>query len=294
MWRARDEALSVDVAVKQVLLPGVTDSPGQAELLARAAREARNAAQLRDHPNVVAVYDVVIDDGTPWTVMQLVEGRSLQEQLDAFGPLSVTHATQVAAALLRALGAAHRTGIVHRDVKPPNVMLASNGEILLTDFGIALHHADTALTATGMLVGTPGYIAPERMRGADSGGPGDLFSLGVTLYQAVEGTPPFRRDAPAAVIFDQPPPPRHRGRLTQLIVMLLKKDPNDRPTITQALAMIDAPSARDGRMPATRPGSDATLPKDASRMRRFAKHLGLIGEEDGSTSRPSPWDRFGL
>ncbi|MFI9630931.1 protein kinase [Streptomyces sp. NPDC052042] len=255
VWKAHDETLRIDVAVKAVRVPPAALAEEQAERLIRAAREARNAARLRDHPNIVAVHDVVVHRGVPWTVMQLVVGASLQEHLDAHGPLPVNSAETLASALLSALGAAHNAGIVHRDVKPANVMLAGD-QMLLTDFGIAVHQQDTALTGTGMLIGSAEYMAPERVRGKDGVPASDLFSLGVTLYQAIEGVSPFRRStfeaSLSAVLFDDPPQSQHAGRLTELITRLLNKVPDQRPTVVQAQALLSA--ARDHTPPP--PGSE--------------------------------------
>ncbi|MER5323735.1 serine/threonine-protein kinase [Streptosporangium roseum] len=241
VWRARDEILDVDVAIKELQLPPGMPETERAERLARATREARNAARLRKHDGIVAIHDIVIDDGLPWIVMELVDGCSLSEHVEAHGPLPMGRAIEVAAALLTAIGAAHREGVVHRDIKPANVMLAENGKVLLTDFGTAIHHTDTALTATGMLIGSAEYTAPERLRGSDGLPTGDLFSLGVTLYQAVEGISPFRRDTQgatlAAVLLEEAPAPQRTGPLTQLITRLLDKDPGRRPTVDEALAM---------------------------------------------------------
>jgi serine/threonine protein kinase len=245
VWQARDEALDVDVAIKELwLLPGMSQAE-QAERLARATREARNAARLRKHENIVAIHDIVVEDSLPWIVMDLIDGRSLDEHIKEHGPLPVDRAAHVAAALLAAVGAAHQEGVVHRDIKPANVMLAANGKVLLTDFGIAVHATDTALTATGMVVGSLEYTAPERLRGTDGLPASDLFSVGVTLYQAVEGISPFRRDTPSAtltaVLMDQVPAPRRAGPLTQVITQLLDKEPGARPTVREALDLTDVP-----------------------------------------------------
>lgn len=248
VWRAHDETLGVDVAIKELrLLPGMSAAE-EAERLARATREARNAARLRRHEHIVAIHDIVTEDGLPWIVMELVDGVSLDDHVAAHGPLSADQAATVAAALLSAIGAAHREGVVHRDIKPANVLIDRNGRVLITDFGTAVHATDTALTATGMLVGSPEYTAPERLRGTEGLPAGDLFSAGVTLYQAIEGVSPFRRPTAAAtltaVLMDEPPMPRRAGALTQLIVRLLDKDPARRPGIAEALALADVPAGR--------------------------------------------------
>jgi hypothetical protein len=242
VWLARDGELDVEVAVKQVSMPHAASPAERQERLLRAQREARNTAKLRDHPNVVTVYDAVIHGGSPWAVMQFVKGWSLQEHLDKHGPLSVDLTEKVAEALLSALGAAHELGIIHRDVKPANVMLAEDGSVLLTDFGISVAAADTALTASGTVIGSMEYIAPERARGEAGKAASDLFSLGATLYHAVEGVSPFRREesvgALTAVLFEEPAPPAKAGRLTALITRLLAKDPERRLAVDEARALL--------------------------------------------------------
>ncbi|SFK97683.1 Serine/threonine protein kinase [Streptosporangium canum] len=242
VWRAHDETLHVEVAIKELrLLPGMSQAE-QDKRLERTAREARNAVRLRTHENVLAIHDIVSDDGLPWIVMELIDGQSLAEHIETHGPLPVGKAAELATALLAALGAAHQAGIVHRDIKPANVMISADGRVLLTDFGIAIHTTDTTLTTTGMLIGSPEYMAPERLRGIDGLPASDLFSLGVTLYQAVEGASPFRRTtqpaALTAVILEEPPPPRRADRLAPLITRLLDKDPSSRPTVDQALSLL--------------------------------------------------------
>ncbi|MEY9891594.1 serine/threonine protein kinase [Catenulispora sp. MAP12-49] len=253
VWRAHDQTLGIDVAVKEVSLPFMLSDAQLAERLRRAEREARNTVRLRDQPGIVTVHDVVIDDDAPWIVMQLVSGRSLDEHLTEHGPLSVENTAKVADTMLRALSAAHAAGIVHRDVKPANVLLADDGRVLLTDFGIAQHEDDSSLTMTGAVIGSAEYLAPERARAQEAGPPSDLFSLGVTLYQAVEGISPFRRDSPTAtltaVLFEQPKPPKSAGRLTGLLAALLAKEPGQRPSIPAALAMLNDRNA-EGSGPA--------------------------------------------
>ncbi|MFD9408197.1 serine/threonine-protein kinase [Streptomyces sp. NPDC059989] len=242
VWKAHDETLHVDVAVKEVWLPPAASEAEHRERLLRAAREARNAAKLRDHAHIVAVHDLVVEDDVPWMVMRLVDGRSLEQHLRTDGPLPARRVALVARALLDALGAAHDAGITHRDVKPANVMLTADGQVLLTDFGISVHQTDTALTATGGIIGSAEYMAPERLNGSDDEAAGDLFSLGVTLYQAVEGVSPFRRNTPTAtlgaVVLHEAPPPQRAGALAPLITALLAKDPRDRPTAKSALAAL--------------------------------------------------------
>jgi serine/threonine protein kinase len=270
VWQAHDLRRDVDVAVKEVWLPPAISDAERTDRLTRAAREARNAAHLRNHPNIVTVCDVVQEDGAPWIVMQLVAGHSLAEDIAAVGPLSADQVRYVADNLLKALGAAHQAGIVHRDVKPANVMFTETGEVLLTDFGIAVHEADTTLTGTGMLVGSVDYMAPERIRGHDSAAAGDMFSLGVTLYQAVTGVSPFHRDTTAAslaaILFVDPPPPRCQPSLSTLIVRLLAKDPGQRPTVSLARGLLAAlpvggPPASPRTRSAPRPVPAAAAPR---------------------------------
>ncbi|MBS2537464.1 serine/threonine protein kinase [Catenulispora sp. NF23] len=263
VWRAHDQTLGIDVAIKEVSLPFMLSEEQLAERLRRAEREARNTARLRDQPGIVTVHDVVIDDDAPWIVMQLVSGMSLDEHLREHGPLSVANTAKVADTMLRALDAAHAAGIIHRDVKPANVLLAEDGRVLLTDFGIARYENDTSLTMTGAVVGSAEYLAPERARAEEAGPASDLFSLGVTLYQAVEGVSPFRRDSPTAtmtaVLFEQPAPPKNAERLTALLAGLLAKNPAQRPTVQAALAMLNG-TAPTGASPAVTIASIPTPP----------------------------------
>ncbi|MFI6456867.1 serine/threonine-protein kinase [Streptosporangium amethystogenes] len=295
VWRAHDEILHIEVAIKELrLLPGMPQEE-QDKRLERTAREARNAVRLRAHENVLAVYDIISDGDLPWIVMELIDGQSLAEHIETHGPLPVDKATELAAALLAALGAAHQAGIVHRDIKPANVMLARDGRVLLTDFGIAVHTADTTLTTTGMLIGSPEYMAPERLRGIDGLPASDLFSLGVTLYQAVEGASPFRRStqpaALTAVMLEEPPPPRRADRLAPLITRLLDKDPNSRPTVDHALSLLgEQQPGRDRVRDGTRVLPSEEVPpqgwqhKGVAVMMAIIFVLGVVGLTDSGVA----------
>lgn len=291
VWRALDQQLGVDVAVKEVFRrPGIPDDYWQ-ELLVRARREARHGARLREHPNIVAVYDVVVEDGIPWTVMRLVKGESLEERLRSAkkGVLPVGEAARIAVGILKALGAAHDAGIVHRDVKPANIMLADGGGVLLTDFGIAVDDADTKLTQDGSVIGSMAYIAPERADGAQGGPPGDLFSLGVTLYQALEGVSPFQRDTLTgtlrAVAAHEPPPPTRAGHLAPLITALLRKEPGARPTVAEALAMARRTTAAMPPKGGVKPAPRVTDAVCNVVLQRIGRHrdtvIALVGELAG-------------
>ena len=231
VWRGRDEVLGREVAVKEVLAPPALDSPDVRRLYARLEREAWAAARI-SHRNVVTVYDVATEDGRPWIVMELVRGLALSDVLDAEGPLSPRRAAHIGAEVLAALRAAHEAGVLHRDVKPANVLLANDGRVVLTDFGIAMVAGTQTLTMTGEVVGSPEFLAPERALGRTPGPASDLWSLGVLLYAAVEGHSPFRQDTPLstlrAVVDDELPPPRRAGPLAPVIEGLLRKDPAER------------------------------------------------------------------
>ncbi|MER5647444.1 serine/threonine-protein kinase [Streptosporangium sp. NPDC002524] len=232
VWRARDELLHREVAIKEVKLDPNLPEAQRAEARERTLREARAAARL-GHPSIVAVHDVVAQDGRPWIVMDLVDGRSLEQAVQDEGPLPPRRVAVIGLAVLDALALAHSRGIVHRDVKPANIMLARNGGVLLTDFGIATLEGDVQLTSPDALVGSPAYMAPERLRGIGDGPATDLWSLATTLYTAVEGHSPFRRDTSAAtigaILTQEAPPPRRAGDLTPVLVAALVKDPRRRP-----------------------------------------------------------------
>lgn len=237
VWRARDLALHRDVALKEVRPPDPAlaeyDVEGARTLRARVLREARALARI-DHPGVVTIHHIVdAGEGTyPWLVMELVTGGSLQDRLDR-GPMTPAEAAVLGHRLLAALTAAHERDIEHRDVKPANVLLRPDGRPVLTDFGIAAIRESTVLTASGSIIGSPDYMAPERIRGRSSGPAADLWSLGMLLYVAVEGHHPLRRENTlatlAAVLSDDVPPPLRAGGLTDVLTRLLVRDPAARP-----------------------------------------------------------------
>ncbi|MFJ7102852.1 serine/threonine-protein kinase [Streptomyces albogriseolus] len=238
VWRARDEVLHREVAVKEVRAPAGLPASDVERMYARLEREAWAAARIADR-TVVTVYDVATEDGRPWIVMELVRGLSLAEVLDAEGPLSPPRAARIGAEVLAALRAAHAAGVLHRDVKPANVLIANDGRVVLTDFGIATVEGSAALTMTGEVVGSPEFLAPERALGRTPGPESDLWSLGVLLYAAVEGHSPFRQDTPLstlrAIVDEELPPPRRAGPLAPVIEGLLRKDPAERLSPDRAL-----------------------------------------------------------
>ncbi|TWH68334.1 serine/threonine protein kinase [Micromonospora olivasterospora] len=241
VWRATDTLLRRDVAVKEVVLPpGLAPSDRDA-MYERTLREARAAAAIQ-HPAVVQVYDVVTEGGRPWIVMELLDARSLADMVIEDGPVAPRAVAKIGIALLGALEVAHAIGVLHRDVKPANVLICTDGRCVLTDFGVARMPTDVQLTTPGMVLGSPHFISPERAMGQDFGPPSDLFSLGVTLYTAVEGRPPFDRGDPIetmhAVVEDPPATPQRSGPLTRVLMGLLEKDPARRLDVHTARAML--------------------------------------------------------
>ncbi|WP_443742920.1 protein kinase domain-containing protein [Streptomyces sichuanensis] len=231
VWRAEDELLGRQVAVKQLHVSPGLEEDELATLYERTRREARSAARIT-HPNVVVVHDVVEDQGLPCIVMEYVPSTTLGDVLKR-GTVTLEEAARIGRGMIAALRAAHAAGVLHRDVKPGNVLLGHDGRVVLTDFGIAQSTGTSTLTKTGEMVGSIDYIAPERVKGAKPGPAADLWALGATLYQALEGRPPFRKDTAVetayAIAMDPFEPPRRAGELTRLIETLLAKDPALRP-----------------------------------------------------------------
>ncbi|MFF8398727.1 serine/threonine-protein kinase, partial [Streptomyces sp. NPDC016172] len=291
VWRAHDELVQREVAVRQPRLPGLPDDDSHRRAAHRLHREARAAARV-DHHAAVTIHDVVVEverrderpgpkgpdeldaaealDGLPWIVMELVPGESLDETLRR-GPVGVPEAARIGLAVLGALRAAHSVGIVHRDVKPANVLLGPHGRVVVTDFGIAHVQGEGSRTANGeSAAGSPEFVAPERLSGRIAGPASDLWSLGVLLYTAVEGSSPFLRTTPeatrAAVLAAEPPEPTRAGPLGPLIERLLVPDPEQRPDAEEAAKELEAaavptpPAPRQEAEPIRNP-DDRTAPR---------------------------------
>jgi serine/threonine protein kinase len=268
VWAARDEVLGRDVAIKEVVAPPSLTAEERRLVRERTLREARAAAQV-SCSTAVTVYDVVEEADRPWVVMELLPTRSLADLLREEGTLSPRRAAEVGLDVLAALTAAHEAGVLHRDVKPSNVMV-DDGRVVLADFGIATLEGDPSLTSSGMLVGSPSYMAPERARGHGPLPASDLWSLGATLFTAVEGRAPFERDGQlatlAAVVGEDTPPAPAAGPLEPVLHAMLAKDPGERPDPARLREMLEAvvrsPEAERRRSapPAPAPVSDATTP----------------------------------
>ncbi|MGA5358843.1 serine/threonine-protein kinase [Streptomyces purpurascens] len=309
VWRARDELVQREVAVRQPRLPGRPEDESHRRAAHRLHREARAAARV-DHPAAVTIHDVVVEaerpdeglrpsgpdeldaaealDGLPWIVMESVQGESLHETLRR-GPVDAREAARIGLAVLGALRAAHSVGIVHRDVKPANVLLGPGRRVVLTDFGMAHVQGEESLTGGGESAGSPEFVAPERMSGRTAGPASDLWSLGVLLYAAVEGSSPFRRTTPeatlAAIRAAEPPEPERAGPLGPLIVRLLAHDPDRRPDaeeVAKELEAVAGPTA-------------AGEPQEAEPIREFPEDTGTPAPEkstepteDGPAERRDP------
>ncbi|MDW5326349.1 serine/threonine-protein kinase [Plantactinospora sp. KLBMP9567] len=247
VWKARDEVLHRDVAIKELVPPPGLTEDERREMRERSLREARAIARL-NHANVVRVFDVLRTDGDPWIVMEYIPSRSLQDALASDGPVSPARAAEIGLGVLGALKSAHRAGVMHRDVKPGNVLLGDDGRVVLTDFGLATVPGDPNVTRTGLVLGSPAYIAPERARDGTAGPEGDLWSLGATLYAAVEGQSPFARPSAiatlAALATEPPPVSRRAGPLKTVLAGLLRKDPANRINAEVAERLLRRASGR--------------------------------------------------
>lgn len=281
VWRARDELLNREVAVKRLHHSSLDDDTGR--LFGRTRREARLAARL-SHPNVVVVHDVVDDGGSPAIIMEYVPSVTLAEVIRKIGPVPPAEAARIASGVIAALRAAHDAGVVHRDIKPGNVLLGHDDRVVLTDFGIAVAPDTSPLTMTGELIGSIDYCSPERLAGGTPGPESDLWALGVLLYEAVEGEPPFRREtgvetAYAIVWTPVPSASPAAGPLAPLIEGLLVKDPVGRLTVEDVERMLQAPqsSAAGAAVPARHEaaGTGTCVPPAGSRDRSAGVVKGL-------------------
>jgi eukaryotic-like serine/threonine-protein kinase len=268
VWLARDEMLDRDVAIKEFVPPDWMTDEEQNRLRDRTLREARSAGRL-NHPHVVRVYDVVHADDLPWIVMEYVPSRSLHQVLNEDGPYSPVAASRIGLSVLDALTAAHRAGVLHRDVKPHNVLIGTDGRVVLTDFGLATFVDDGAVTGPGLVVGSPQYVSPERARDGASTVESDMWSLGATLYAAVEGRSPYARETAMATLMalatEPPDPPRRAGLLEPVLLGLLRHEPKARLTASEVerrLRMVIAAAPGAGAIPSPRRADAATAPTD--------------------------------
>ncbi|WP_405613472.1 serine/threonine-protein kinase [Streptomyces sp. NBC_01508] len=297
VWRAVDETLGRTVAVKELRFPTSIDEDEKRRLITRTLREAKAIARIRNN-GAVTVYDVVDEDDRPWIVMELIEGKSLAEAVREDGLLTPRRAAEVGLAVLDVLRSAHREGILHRDVKPSNVLISEDGRVVLTDFGIAQVEGDPSVTSTGMLVGAPSYISPERARGKKPGPAADLWSLGGLIYASVEGCPPYDKGSAiatlTAVMTEPLDPPKNAGALEEVIYGLLAKDPALRLDDAGARALlqdvIDTPDFSE----LLEPAADATRvvalpplpPEPAPRAKGRTKDAAASASVAGGRTKP--------
>ena len=302
VWRATDEVLRRPVALKEVVFPTHLSDEEREALRSRTLREARTAARLL-HPNVTTLYDVVEEDGRPWLVMEHVDSRSLQEVVQRSGPLPWPTVARIGIDVLDALEAAHAAGIVHRDVKPANVLVGADCAAHLTDFGIATATGNPSITTSGAILGSPAYMSPERARGEEPGPAVDLWSLGATLYTAVEGRLAFDRPEPMATLFavvhEDPEPPRLAGPLAPVLEGLLTRDPAQRWDVARARTALkrvldeagprpvwSPPPAADGPPPGDGPQLGGEVERfDVDDLRALASVIGTVARDARDQAR---------
>jgi eukaryotic-like serine/threonine-protein kinase len=281
VWLARDEVLHRDVAIKEVNLPLDLSPADRAELRVRTLREARTAARL-SHPNVVQIYDVLGIEDRPWIVMEYVPSRSLQQIIATDGRISPRDAAEIGLSVLAALTAAHRAGVLHRDVKPGNVLVAETGRVVLTDFGLATFDGgEASVTRPGLVWGSPEYVAPERAKHGVSSVEADLWSLGATLFAAVEGRSPYARSTAmgslTALATEKPPQPQHAGPLKAVLSGLLRKDPRARLRPAEVERMLRRVAEPDDRPRPAKVAGGRRLPRQRN---------GSAGTSEGSAVMP--------
>nr|WP_051581421.1 serine/threonine-protein kinase [Pseudonocardia acaciae] len=292
VWLGTDQRLNRQVALKQVVLERGLDPRQASEARQRILREGRIAARLQ-HPHAVAVYDVTMQDGEPWLVMEYLRARSLASVITLDGPLTDRAVARIGAQLADALEAAHKVGIVHRDVKPGNVLLCADGAAKLADFGIARASGDVTVTQTGVLTGTPEYSAPEVARGGRPTPAADMFSLGATLYSAVEGRPPFDLSGNAlaqmeVIASGAIVPPQRAGRLAPVLTRLLDPDPDRRPSAGDARGMLETGLLDVG---GTGPTREVAPPRPSERAALATRPVpipGAPGDSEPDSTRSIP------
>ncbi|MCX5066098.1 protein kinase [Micromonospora lupini] len=294
VWRARDEMLHREVAVKEVVPPTWLADHERAELRSRTLREARAAARL-NHPAVVRLYDVVPVEGSPWIVMEYVPSRTLQDVIDTEGPLEPARAARIGLALLGALEAAHTAGVLHRDVKPQNVLVAHDGRVMLADFGLATFDGgDGAMTRPGMVLGSPQYVAPERAAEGVSTVAADLWSLGATLHAAVEGRSPYARSNAMATLSalaaGPPDPAPHAGPLAPVLAGLLRRDPSDRLDHDGARRLLTAAATGQPSRPTLPPEAVPDAPTRSAGSTGSAGAIGSAGSGASAAGEPADQD----
>ncbi|MCM4083629.1 serine/threonine-protein kinase [Paractinoplanes hotanensis] len=296
VWLARDEMLDRDVAVKEFVPPEWMTDEERVRLRDRTLREARSAGRL-NHPHVVRIYDVVHFDGLPWIVMEYVPSRSLHQVIHEDGPFSPATTARIGVALLDALRAAHAAGVLHRDVKPHNVLIGDDGRVVLTDFGLATFVDDGSVTGPGLVVGSPQYVSPERARDGTSTPESDLWSLGATLYAAVEGRSPYARENAMATLMalatEEPDPPSRAGMLGPVLTGLLRREPRQRLAaveVDRRLRMIVASTPAPPRVPSPRAARamiSSDVDQSAAVRSSVAPGVGLLSEPLGPGPSPA-------
>jgi serine/threonine protein kinase len=285
VWQAKDIQLDRVVAVKELLMPFGQGEEKVEEAKNRAMREARIAARLQ-HPHAISVFNVVEDGDRPWLIMEYLPSKSLADVIKENGARPIDEVIGIACQLASALTVAHEAGIVHRDVKPGNVLLGEDGTVKVTDFGISRAIGDVTLTATGEIAGTPAFLAPEVARGDEASFASDVFSLGATMYTAVEGKPPFGfGDNAIALLYRVSSgdivPPVQAGKIEPLLLRLLAMEPTDRPTMKQALEELEAFGVTGGALPTVHelpppePVTEVIAPSEGPSKKRLG--VALIG-----------------
>ncbi|WP_036554081.1 serine/threonine-protein kinase [Nocardiopsis sp. CNT312] len=305
VWRATDRVIDREVAVKELRLPDDLTKAERESLLQRTTREARVAGRLT-HPGLVTVLDVVDEDARPWIIMELVEASTLEEIIQLGGPLPYQRVAEIGLQLIDALQVAHAEGIVHRDVKPDNVMISESGRVVLTDFGLAAWNGESALSQSGRIIGSPAYIPPERAKAGPVGPESDLWSLGATLYAAVEGHPPYDRKGYIKILrqeqLDEPAEAANAGPLAPVLAGLLKVDPDARLSAGHAAKMLRiaalAPWAPDraredaGAEEADDAGEGETERESAREHFRAGAHALAESINERLRNRPDAMDSF--